>query len=296
MFKKIGIIVNKERENIFYHLNLLIKWLQKEKIEVLLTPPIGKECNHSELIADEGRINKADLIITLGGDGTFLRAARVFSPHNIPLLGINLGGLGFLTEISISNFQQELWEILNGKYKIEERLMLKTSIIREGEKTKSFLSLNDIVIGKRALSRLINLKTSISGEFVTTYSADGLIISTPTGSTAYSLSAGGPIVYPDLEVIILSPICAHTLAVRPLIVAKNDEIEVTLEPPSGEVMLTIDGQIGFNLKEKDKIKISKASYKAYLMKREEKLFFKVLRTKLKWSGVTYKTSGHSPSV
>ncbi len=290
MFKRIGIIVNKERKDIFYHLSSLIKWLQEKKIEVLLTPLIGRECSYNELIADEGRMNKADLIISLGGDGTFLRAARVFSPHNIPLLGINLGGLGFLTEISISNFQQELWEILNGKYKIEERLMLKTSIIREGKKIKSFLSLNDIVISKRALSRLINLKTSISGEFVTTYSADGLIISTPTGSTAYSLSAGGPIVYPDLEVIILSPICAHTLAVRPLIVAQNDEIEVTLEPPSGEVMLTIDGQIGFNLKEKDKIKVSKASCKAYLMKQEEKLFFKVLRTKLRWSGVTYKTS------
>ncbi len=290
MFKKIGIIVNRKRKDIFYYLSSLIKWLQEKKIEVLLTPLIGKECSCNELIADEGRINKADLIISLGGDGTFLRAARVFSPHNIPLLGINLGGLGFLTEISISNFQQELGEILNGNYKIEKRLMLKTSIIREGKKIKSFLSLNDIVISERALSRLINLKTSISGEFVTTYSADGLIISTPTGSTAYSLSAGGPVVYPDLEVIILSPICAHTLAVRPLIVSQNNEIEVILEPPFGEVMLTIDGQIGFNLKEKDKIKVSKAFCKAYLMKREEKFFFKVLRTKLRWSGVTYKTS------
>ena len=259
----------------------------------MLTPPIGKECSHSELIADEEEMKKVNLIIAMGGDGTFLRAARIFSPYNIPLLGINLGGLGFLTEISISNFQQELEKILNGKYRIEKRLMLKTSIIREGKKIKSFLSLNDIVISERALSRLINLKTSISGEFVTTYSADGLIISTPTGSTAYSLSAGGPVVYPDLEVIILFPICAHTLAVRPLIVAQNDEIEVILEPPFEKVMLTIDGQIGFNLEEKDKIKVSKASYKAYLMKREEKLFFKVLRTKLKWSGGTYKASGHS---
>jgi len=290
MFKRIGIIVNRERKDIFYYLNSLIKWLQEKKIEVLLTPLIGKECSCNELIADEGKMNKADLIISLGGDGTFLRAARIFSPYNIPLLGINLGGLGFLAEISISNFQLELGEILNGKYKIEERLMLKTSIIREGKKIKSFLSLNDIVISERALSRLINLKTSVSGEFVTTYSADGLIISTPTGSTAYSLSAGGPVVYPDLEVIILSPICAHTLAVRPLIVSQNNEIEVILEPPLGEVMLTIDGQIGFNLKEKDKIKVSKASCRAGLMKREERLFFKVLRTKLRWSGVTYKAS------
>ncbi|MCD6231220.1 NAD(+)/NADH kinase [Candidatus Aerophobetes bacterium] len=290
MFKRIGIVVNQKRKDIFYHLNSLVKWLQEKRIEVLLPLSIGKEGSYRELIVDEKRMNKADLIIALGGDGTFLRAARNFSPYNIPLLGINLGGLGFLTEISISNFKSELEKIIEGKYKIRERLMLETSILREGKKIKSFLSLNDVVISKKALSRIINLKTSVSGEFVTTYAADGLIISTPTGSTAYSLSAGGPVVYPDLEVIILSPICAHTLAVRPLIIAQNDEIEVVLESSLEDVMITIDGQIGFTLKEKDKIKVSKAPYKAILVKREKKLFFKVLRNKLGWSGVTYKTS------
>ncbi|NQS90003.1 NAD(+)/NADH kinase, partial [Patescibacteria group bacterium] len=145
----------------------------------------------------------------------------------------------------------------------------------------------DVVIGKAYLPRIINFKTFVSDELVTTYSADGLIISTPTGSTAYSLSAGGPVVDPKLKVVILSPICAHTLAVRPLIISSKETVKITLEPPAKEILLTIDGQIGFPLKEEDAVEIKKAPYQAHLVRIKERAFFKILRTKLGWSGISY---------
>lgn len=289
MTKSVGIVANRQKKEVLSYVAFLTEWLGKRGIKTFVIHWSGEKINHSVSVTDTKEISeKVDLVISLGGDGTLCRAAREFSPYHIPLLGINMGGLGFLTEIAASHAEQGLTKLINGKYRIEKRLMLEASIHRNRKKMNTSLALNDVVITRDALSRIIELETFVSGEFITTYSADGLIISTPTGSTAYSLSAGGPIVHPNLEVILLSPICAHTLAVRPLIISQDDTVEIALEHPSSKVMLTIDGQIGFDLEDKDLVKVEKASCEVRLVRLEEKGFFKVLRKKLGWSGISYK--------
>ena len=287
MIKTVGIMLNPNKKDIFEKVLSIIDWLEKRKVKVLVLREIGEGFPPRVLVSIEEIREKAQLIISLGGDGTLFRTARDFSPYQIPLLGINLGGLGFLTEVPISKFEEGLEKVLSGNYKIEKRLMLQTSVYRKGKLVKSSISLNDVVIGKSYLPRIINFKTFVSDELVTTYSADGLIISTPTGSTAYSLSAGGPVVDPKLEVVILSPICAHTLAVRPLIISSEETVKITLEPPAKEILLAIDGQIGFPLREKDTVEIKKAPYQVRLIRIKERAFFKILRAKLGWSGVSY---------
>lgn len=287
MLKTAGIILNPQKKDILKKVLPIIDWLEKRKVEVLVLSGIGGNFP-SRMLANMEKIReKAQLIISLGGDGTLFRAARDFSSYQLPVLGINLGGLGFLTEVSISEFEESLERVLAGRYKIEKRMMLQTLVYRKGKLVKSSIALNDVVIGKAYLPRIINFKTFVSDELVTTYSADGLIISTPTGSTAYSLSAGGPVVDPKLKVVILSPICAHTLAVRPLIISSKETVKIILEPPAKEILLTIDGQIGFPLKEEDAVEIKKAPYQAHLVRIKERAFFKILRTKLGWSGISY---------
>lgn len=289
--KVVGIIVNREKKDALNYAFSIIEWLEKRNIQVFVTPWTGKRINRNKLIADREEIGKrANLIISLGGDGTLCRAARDFAPYDIPLLGINLGGLGFLTEIPVSEYKEGLAKVLRKEYKTEKRLMLEASIFRDKKKIETSLALNDIVISERGSPRIINLKTFVSEEFVTTYSADGLVISTPTGSTAYSLSAGGPVIYPGLDVIVLSPICAHTLAVRPLIISQTDEIKIIVEPPSDRVLLTVDGQIGFELEEKDVTIVKKSSQETTLIRLKERFFFQRLQSKLGWTGISYKSS------
>ncbi len=287
MIKTVGVILNPNKKDILKKVLPIINWLEKREVEVLVSHQVKHNFPSKMLTDIEKMREKAQLIISLGGDGTLFRAARYFSSHQLPLLGINLGGLGFLTEIPISKFEEGLEKVLAGRYKIEKRLMLTTLVYREGTLIKSSISLNDVVIGKVYLPRMINFKTFVSDELVTTYSADGLIISTPTGSTAYSLSAGGPVVDPKLKVIILSPICAHTLAVRPLIISSEETVRIALEPPVKDILLTIDGQIGFPLREEDTVEIKQSSHEAHLVRIKERNFFKIMRTKLGWSGISY---------
>jgi len=289
MIKKVAITLSPAKKSIFERVKPVLEWLQKRNIKVFIPQKILLPDLCGGMVATSEEIKKeAQLIISLGGDGTLFKAARDFSPLGIPILGINVGGLGFLTEISLDKFEEGLESVLANNYKIEKRMMLETTIIHSTRKIHSFIALNDVVISKVFLPRIVSLKTFISGELVTTYSADGLIISTPTGSTAYSLSAGGPVVHPNLKVIILSPICAHTLAIRPLIVSQEERIRVVPEPPIKDILLTIDGQIGHPVKEGDEIEIKKSPCQAKLIRLKEESFFKILRTKLGWSGVTYK--------
>ena len=289
MPKTLGIIVNREKEGAVQYARGMIQWLEKKENRVLVTNWLGKRVDRDDLVADKKQIGDiSDLVISLGGDGTLCRAARDFAPYQVPLLGINFGGLGFLTEIPISRYRQGLKKILAEDYRTEKRLMLETNLIRNKEKIEICLALNDVVISKRGIPRIINLKTFVGGEFITTYSADGLVISTPTGSTAYSLSAGGPVVHPNLGVVILSPICAHTLAVRPLIISETDEIDVLVEPSSAKTLLTIDGQVVYDLEEEDIIRVKKAPCQATLIRLKEKFFFRMLQTKLGWTGISYK--------
>jgi NAD+ kinase len=223
-----------------------------------------------------------DCLVVLGGDGTMLSAARLVAEREIPILGINLGGLGFITEVNLSEMYSALETMLKGECSIEERIMLQTNIHRHGETITSYTVLNDVVITKGALARIIDLETCIDHAHVTVFKSDGLIISTPTGSTAYNLSAGGPIIHPAFDCMILTPICPHTLTNRPIVISGDSRIEVTLKSEVEDVFLTLDGQVGFSLRKDDVIEVQRSLHKTHLLIPCERDYYQVLREKLKW--------------
>ncbi len=224
-----------------------------------------------------------EFIVVMGGDGTILSVARHYACLNIPVLGVNLGGFGFLTEISLDELYPSMQDhVLTGKYEVEERMMLRATIFRRGQAYWQEHVLNDAVINKGALARIAELTTWIDAEYLTTYRADGLIVATPTGSTAYNLSAGGPIVYPTLRHIIVLPICSHTLSNRPIILPDTVTAAVTLDEKAQDLYLTLDGQVGQALQPGDRVEIKLASCHLKLVKSPHRTHFEVLRTKLGW--------------
>ena len=281
----VGLVVNYKKDKTRETACRIIDWLNSKKLKVYIEGNMGKEIRKEELnCPTEKFLKEVDLIISLGGDGTLLRAARLAATEDIPVFGVNLGGLGFLTQIGIDDLEKSLEKLYQGRYFLDERMMLSCIVKRKEEEIKKFTALNDIVIGKGAFARIICLATYVNNDYVITYSADGLVVSTSTGSTAYSLSAGGPIVNPNINSIILTPICPHTLSARPLIIGENDQVKITLEVSEEEVMVTIDGQEGFILKPKDEVIIKKSDHKAQLITFKEKSFYAILREKLRWSG------------
>jgi NAD+ kinase len=222
------------------------------------------------------------MMIVLGGDGTLLSVARLVRDRKVPILGVNLGGLGFLTEITLEELYRVLEKVVQGDFFTNERVVLSASVIRRGERLAEFTVLNDAVINKGALARIIDLETTINGEYLTTFKSDGLIISTPTGSTAYNLSAGGPIVYPSLHCTIITPICPHTLTNRPIVIPDDAEIQATLKTKQQEVILTLDGQQGFTLEFEDVVEVKKAEGLILLIQSPYRHYFELLREKLKW--------------
>lgn len=222
-----------------------------------------------------------ELIVVLGGDGTLLSMAREVGDLGVPLLGINVGGLGFLTATTLDEMFPAVEGALAGRMAYDDRMMLRAHVVRNGTAFGDYIALNDAVITKSAMSRIINLTVSVESQYATAYRADGLIISTPTGSTAYCLSAGGPIVSPDIDALVLVPIASHTLTNRPIVLPATHRIEVTLNTDQ-EVMLTLDGQVGIPLREKDVVAVQKAAARIRLLRFPQKDFFNVLRTKLKW--------------
>jgi len=279
--KKIGIICKPGRPEPIEILKDLLPWMKNKGLEAFMDIEIAsvlktKGYSRSEISA------LADMVVVLGGDGTMLNVARLVCEKGIPILGVNLGGLGFITEVYGNELLATLEKILSGESLTEERIMLTAHIHRHGEKIAEYTVLNDVVINKGALARIIDLETYINKAYVTTFKADGLIVSTPTGSTAYSLSAGGPVLYPTLDSIILTPICPHTLTNRPIVLPDDVLIETTLRSPGEDVFLTLDGQVGFSLRKDDVIKIKRSPFKTRLLISAERDYFSILRTKLKW--------------
>jgi NAD+ kinase len=260
----------------------LIRWFRERRIGVSVDEEMAAAIG-GVVPWPEGKIPAPlDLMVVLGGDGTLLSVIRRVGETQVPILGVNLGGLGFLTEITRDELFPVLETVLNGDFRTHDRVALIASVIRGGERVATFRVLNDAVINKGALARIIYLKTTINGEYVATFRADGLILSTPTGSTAYSLSAGGPIVYPSLKTMIITPICPHTLTNRPIIIPDNVMVRTTLESESEEVFLTLDGQVGFPMEQGDTVEVRKAPGKVLLIESPYKGYFEVLRTKLGW--------------
>ena len=229
-----------------------------------------------------------DWVVVLGGDGTLLGAARQVGRYGAPILGVNLGGLGFLTCIPLEQLYSAVETMVGGGLQVESRMMLETKVLRDENEVIRFQVLNDVVINKSTLARIIDLDVAVDDVFVTTFRADGLIIATPTGSTAYNLSAGGPILYPTIETFVLTPICPFTLTNRPIIVPDSAVVGIEMGRESEEtVVLTFDGQVGFDLHHGDKVNIYKSKEKINLFKPPGQDHFRILRTKLMWGGVTY---------
>jgi NAD+ kinase len=259
--------------------------LRGRGLEVLLEEStaefMDKPCAPSRPLSDIGTV--IDLAIVAGGDGTMLHVARQMAPHGVPLIGVNLGRLGFLTDLPTERLQIDLTHILDGDFETEERILLEAEVVRDGHVRHSANALNDVVINKGALARLIEFETWVDGEFVNTTRADGIIIATPTGSTAYALSAGGPILHPTLPAIVIVPICPHTLSDRPLAISSDSSIEIVMVSTSQQsAHVTFDGQTNFALHDQDRIRVRRAEKPAILIHPKRRNHYEVLRAKLGW--------------
>jgi NAD+ kinase len=285
--KSVGIIFKHDFQPAKKECKRLRDWFTQRGITVY-TEEMASRAHVTQCLEEDTSIpDTVDLVVVLGGDGTLLGAARKVGRYGLPILGVNLGGLGFLTEIPLEMLYKDIEKVITGQVTVEPRLMLQASVLRNAEEECRFSVLNDVVINKGALARIIDLRVSIDGHFLTTFRSDGLIISTPTGSTSYNLSAGGPILYPDLEALILTPICPFTLTHRPIIVPDTSVIEVQMGKHNEEVILTFDGQVGFDLMAHDRVIISKSEKKLKLIKSPDQDYYDILRTKLKWGEPTY---------
>ncbi len=281
--RKIGLVLKRHDPRVRDIVTEIIPWLQARGAEVFLDQDTLRQYGlPSSVKAADELAACVDVIAVFGGDGTFLYAARIVGESGIPLLGINLGALGFLAEVKLEEMHRAFEQLLSGRYQAEERVLLDVQVSRREERLARDLALNDAVINKGALARMIELEVWVNSEPVTITRADGLILSTPTGSTAYSISAGGPIVYPTLGAFLITPICPHTLSNRPVVVPDSAVVGVHLRH-GGDVMLTVDGQVGMPLVQGDRIMLEKAGATIRMIQASGATFFKLLREKLKWT-------------
>ncbi|GBD27902.1 NAD kinase [bacterium HR30] len=260
----------------------LSEWLQARHRTVVVETALASEVRGAASAEREALAQMVDLIVVLGGDGSILSVARLLREREVPILGVNLGGLGFLTATTVNELFPFMEAILRGEILVDRRMMLTVRWSRRNHVQAERLALNDAVINKGVLARMIDLRTLVDDQELCVYKADGLIVTTPTGSTAYSLSAGGPIVHPAVEVLVLSPICPHTLTNRPIVLPDRAVVRVAVETPGEDVVLTIDGQEAFPLLPGDEVEIRKAPVRAPLVQSPQRSYFEVLRTKLRW--------------
>ena len=302
MIQRVGIVCKPRPEDVGRIVPQLLEWLEAHKLEAFydeetamcLAPASaavasgegGEQARFAHftnrVVSREQLPGKVDLLIVLGGDGTLLAAARSAGEHPVPILPVNLGGLGFLTSVTLEELYPILEQVLEGKNRISERVLLEAEVIRGGKTIERHRALNDAVLNKGALARIVDLDLYVDSQFVCSYKADGLIISTPTGSTAYSLAAGGPVIYPLVEAFVITPICTHTLTNRPLVIPNTSRVEVNFRAGEESVYLTLDGQVGIELKHGDRVVITKAANKLRLVRPVKKTYFEILRSKLKW--------------
>ena len=280
MIHVVGLVAKYQEPKATEMVHWLAPWLKQRGKKVLVENGVvsgaGISCSKKQIAA------KADLIISLGGDGTLLNIAPLVERPEVPILGVNLGGLGFITEVAVDELESVLAKTLEGNYEVEKRMTLEIRVHTRNGKHHKFRVLNDAVIAKGARSRIIDLETYVGDDYLCTYRADGLIISTPTGSTAYSLAAGGPILEPAMGAIILSPICPHTLTHRPIVVSNKPAIQVTLRSFGHTVILIPDGQPGVALNSGDRVEARDHGLPVSLIKVPSRSYYEILRNKLKW--------------
>jgi NAD+ kinase len=280
VIKKVGIIANIAKESSPDYVIRFREWLMKQGLEIYFEEEIAQKVSENTGLGMNKLASQTDLLVVFGGDGTLLRTARAVKEFNIPIVGINLGGFGYLTEINLNELYSAFEVILSGNYQTETRMMLDVELNNETPTDRTVL--NDVVINRGNLSRIIQLETTVDDRYLTTFKADGLIISTPTGSTAYSLSAGGPIVFPQQDAIIVNPICPHTLTNRPIILPEGSTVKVVLWTKERGATLTLDGQVSFTLRSGDLMTIKKSQYVTTLVSSPHRDYLEILRTKLGW--------------
>jgi NAD+ kinase len=261
----------------------LAKWLQERGIETFVEASFAKKARSGTSFTLDDLPKDLSLFVVLGGDGTLLSVARAMGAKQIPILGVNLGSLGFLTDVALRDLYLALESVLSGEATIDSRMMLRAELLRKEESLASEIVLNDVVITKGAIARIIEVGVEIDQQFVAMVRADGLIVSTPTGSTAYSLAAGGPILHPNLDAVILTPICPHTLTYRPVVVSDKAKVELTLRGNSGEVYVTFDGQTSQPMEPGDVVRVRQSRNQVRLVSPPGKNYFQVLRHKLRWA-------------
>jgi NAD+ kinase len=286
--KRIGVVVKPHGPEALETLCKLTAWLTARGIALIGGPAVDRErIEHEtgcviEIIPDEELPQKVDLILVLGGDGTMIATARMLGDSEVPVIGVNYGGLGYLAEFRIDELFTALESILAGDYKLEQRVMLAVELRRGDELVTKNRVLNDVVMNKSALARIIQIETYLNDQFVNSFRADGLIVSTPTGSTAYNLSAGGPIIFPTMNAVVITPICPFTLSNRPIVVPDDSVIEVRLMTEKEDVALTLDGQVGFPIQARDRVVIRKSKTSFNLVQPKNRNYFDLLRDKLRW--------------
>jgi NAD+ kinase len=280
--KCVGIVVKPNNQEAWETACELSEWFTDSGLRVLGKPRAENEVCNVETAETREFKKEADLIVVLGGDGTMISTARLTGEREILVLGINYGSLGYLTEFRIEEMYDALDAIFKGHYEIDSRVMLDAEHWRDGECLATGRVLNDVVINKAALARIIEIEVELNEQYVNSFRSDGLIVSTPTGSTAYNLSAGGPIVYPSMNAVVLTPICPFTLTNRPIVMPDNAEITLKLVNNSKDVILTLDGQVGYDLESQDVVRIRKSETSFNLVQPPNRNYFDVLRNKLKW--------------
>ena len=277
---KVGIIGKRNNTEVYSIVSDLVKWLDEKKVEYIVDSELGHNLNLENSVKQADIPKHVELVIVFGGDGTFLSVSKQVNEFDIPILGINSGGLGFLTEFTVKELYPIMDKIIVDEYEIEERGMISASVFKKNKKFGNYKVLNDLVINNE-VSRIIDLAIYAEGSHITTFKADGIIFSTPTGSTAYSLSAGGPIVHPTLPVTLITPICPHILTNRPLVV--SNEMEITVKVlTEGSSYMTLDGQETIKFDLNDEIKLKKSDSTVKLVKSPFRDYFSILKTKLMW--------------
>lgn len=276
--ERVMIVCKRQQPQALPTVRQIVRLIEKRDIEVFLDPETSRALKRRP----RGIRTPPDLYVVLGGDGTLLSVARSIAAHPRPILGVNLGGLGFLAEIGPEEAREVLDEVLSGHFELEQRMALEVALMRSRRTIVRQRVLNDVVINKSAVARIIGMDLKLDGHFVTVYRADGLIVSTPTGSTAYSLSAGGPVIQPDMEAVVIAPICPHTLTMRPLVVPAQTKVEIALRTGGSEVYLTLDGQVGYPLRAHDRVQVKRSRDPVLMVRTGRRNHYDVLCRKLGW--------------
>ncbi len=281
---KFGITGKKDSEQVYEIARRLCGWLRERDIEFFVEENLGRNIDAENVLAERDLAAAVDIIVVFGGDGSFIWVSRMVQGQDVSILGCNLGGLGFLTEFTVDEFFPMMERILAGDYEIEKRDMISCCVVRKDGEREEFTVLNDVVINNGPISKVVDLSIYINEKYVTTFKADGIIFATPTGSTAYSLSAGGPIIYPTLPVITVTPICPHILTNRPIVVPYTKKIRTRVLTDIQNTYLTLDGQVGVPLYLGDEVVLEGSESYVNIIKSPFRDYFNILKTKLMWSG------------